>query len=63
MAPQPTPPPQHDLTFWLLAAGLLIYTMLAVGAAIWLPNNEKVYALLAGVMGNFSGALFLRLKG
>lgn len=59
----PVPPPPKDLTLRLLVAGLVLYTLLALGAAVFLPSNEKVYALLAGILGNFSGALFLRLKG
>lgn len=47
----------------VLVWGLVLYTFLALAAAIWVPTNEHVYALLAGIAGNFSGALFLRLKG
>lgn len=62
MTPAPPPPPR-DRTVALLVAGLLVYTVACMSAAIWLPGNEKVYALLAGILGNFSGALFMRLKG
>jgi hypothetical protein len=51
-----------DDTMWFLLAGLLLYTALIVGVSLLLPGNEKLYALLAGVMGNFSGGLFMYLK-
>lgn len=52
----------RDNTLWLLAGGLLLYTMVIIAVSILLPGNEKLYALIAGVLGNFSGALFMYLR-
>lgn len=51
-----------DQTLWILLIGLLLYTALIVGISIMLPGNEKLYALIANILGNFSGGLFVYLK-
>jgi hypothetical protein len=52
----------RDNTLWLLAGGLLLYTLVIILVSVMLPGNEKLYALIAGILGNFSGALFMYLR-
>jgi hypothetical protein len=61
-AAPPPPSPIDRTTAWL--AGLAVLHLVAtIAAVIWLPNNEKLYALLAAQSSGYSGALLLRLKG
>ena len=52
----------RDHTLWLLAGGLLFYTGVTIALSFVMPGNEKLYALMAGGLGNFSGGLFMYLK-
>jgi hypothetical protein len=51
-----------DNTLGILAIGLLLSTAVIIAVSLLLPGNEKLYALLAGIVGNFSGGLFMYLK-
>ena len=55
----------HDKILWLLVGGVLFYTLVTVGVVVFLPTSEKLYTVVGGLLGNFSGALFmyLHLKG
>lgn len=61
-SPAPSPPARGDQTTGLLFAGLLFFALCTAASSIWLPANEKLFGLFSGIAGNFSGALFLRLK-
>lgn len=43
-------------------AGLLLYTGLVIGISYAIPGNEKLYGAVAGILGNFNGALFMYLR-
>lgn len=65
-APAPIPPEtpqQREHTVALLYIGLVTFTLLTAGATIWLPKDSALIGFLLATAGNFSGALFLRLKG
>lgn len=49
-------------TMLVLLLGLLVFACMTVLVAWTLPANEKVYALLAGITGGFSGALFMFIR-
>jgi hypothetical protein len=57
----PQPPPA-DQTLWLLAAFVLFFTLIAFAVSVWLPANDKFYAVVAGQVAAFAGALLLWLK-
>ena len=64
MTPAPAPrPPDPDRTLWLLASGVLLYTGACIAVAIFAPAARDLYTLLTGLVGGYSGALLLRLKG
>lgn len=50
------------MTLALLCGGVLLYTGVVVAVAVLLPANEKLYGLMAGILGNFSGGLFVWLR-
>lgn len=52
----------QDRTVYLLCAGLVFFTLLIVATAAFFPANKKLYAPFAGILGNFSGALFTWLQ-
>ena len=52
----------HHITLPLLVAGLVFYTIVTIGVAVLLPKDRELYALMAGILGLFSGALFMFLK-
>jgi hypothetical protein len=52
----------RDTVLWVLCGGLLFFTLVIVGVAFMFPGNEKLYALFAGILGNFSGSLFTWLQ-
>ena len=49
-------------TIALLFSGLIMFSLAVLGVSVWLPANEKVYGFLAGIAGNFNGALFMYLQ-
>ena len=60
MTPSPNPP--RDFTIWVLMGFVLFFTLATIAVSLWVPMNDKVYALLAPQVGVFSGALLLWLK-
>jgi hypothetical protein len=52
----------QDKVLWVLCGGLFFFTLVIIGTAWFFPGNEKIYALFAGILGNFSGALFTWLQ-
>jgi hypothetical protein len=64
MTPAPAPPPPpRDRTLMLLGGAVLFYTCACCLVAIFVPQAKDLYTLLTGLLGGFSGALLLRLKG
>jgi hypothetical protein len=55
----------NDRNLWILCGGLFFFTLVVIGVAIFMPGKEAIYALFAGILGNFSGGLFtyLNIKG
>ena len=55
----------RDQTIWVLAVGILFFTVVVLLVAFLLPGNQGIYALFAGILGNFSGGLmmYLHLQG
>jgi hypothetical protein len=51
----------RDQTLWVLAAGILLFTFVVILTARFFPNNQGMYALFAGILGNFSGGLMVYL--
>jgi presenilin-like A22 family membrane protease len=49
-------------TILMLYLGLILFAVAVVVAAVYLPNNDKVYVFLSGIAGSFSGALFMYLQ-
>jgi presenilin-like A22 family membrane protease len=47
---------------YLMAGGLILYSLLVLAVALLLPTNEKLYVLYSGIAGNFSGALLMYLR-
>ncbi len=54
-----------DQTLRVLVGGILFFTLVVILVAFLLPNNQGIYALFAGILGNFSGGLmvYLHLQG
>lgn len=52
----------RDHALWLLAGGLIFFTGVVVGVAAFMPANQSIYALFAGILGNFSGGLMVYLR-
>lgn len=48
-------------TFLVIAIGLLLFSAATAVIAVFIPANATLYALFAGITGNFSGALFTLL--
>ena len=46
----------------LLFVGLLVFSIAVIVCAVELPSNERIFAFLTGIAGNFSGALFTYLQ-
>ena len=51
----------RDLVLAILAGGIAFFTLMVVLVAFLLPQNQGVYALFAGILGNFSGGLMVYL--
>lgn len=51
-----------DNALWILTGGLLTYTLVVIGVSLILPGNKELYSLFAGILGAFSGGLFMYLK-
>lgn len=52
----------RDYALWILAGGLLFFTAVVIGVAAMMPENAAIYALFAGILGNFSGGLMMYLR-
>lgn len=46
----------------LLFAGMIIYTLIVLGVAIFMPKDGQTFQLLTGVLGAFVGAFFGRIN-
>jgi hypothetical protein len=46
----------------VLSAGLFIYSLFVLFCAWAWPGNEKLFALFAGIVGNFNGALIMYFR-
>lgn len=55
--------PDPDRTLALLATGVVLYSGACVAIAIFAPQAKDLYTLFTGLLGGYSGALLLRLKG
>ena len=53
---------RFDKTLWILSMGLLVYSLVVIGVTVVLPGNKELYTLFAGILGAFSGGLFMYLK-
>lgn len=51
----------NKFTFLVIAGGLVIFAIATAAIAVLVPGNAALYALFAGILGNFSGALFTLL--
>lgn len=56
------PPDFHWRYMMLLGVGLVFFTVVTIVAAAFFPQNAAMYALFSNVLGNFSGALFTKIK-
>jgi hypothetical protein len=59
---RPPQPPDHFTTVWL-GGGAFVNLAALIAVAIWLPQNQVLFTLLAAQFSGFSGAFLLRLKG
>jgi uncharacterized membrane protein YgdD (TMEM256/DUF423 family) len=46
----------------LLFIGVMVFSGALVAVAFTLPGNAALYATLAGIAGNFSGAFFMHIQ-
>lgn len=51
----------NRFSFIIIAIGLVLFSLATVAIAIFVPGNAELYALFAGILGNFSGSLFTLL--
>ncbi len=58
----PSDPDWHWRTMRILCGGLVFFTVITIIAAHFFPQNAAMYALFSGILGNFSGALFTKIK-
>jgi uncharacterized membrane-anchored protein len=56
------PTNDKDNPLWLLAGGLLFFTVIVIAVAAWMPANASINALFSGILGNFSGGLMVYLR-
>lgn len=54
---------REDKTLIVLCGGLLFFTFMVMVVVYTRSEDVQLYALYAGVFGQFSGALFMHLKG
>lgn len=56
---------RRDLTLWVLTGGIAFFTVIVILVSFVFPSNQGIYALFAGILGNFSGGLmvYLHLQG
>lgn len=47
---------------YILLGGLAFFTVTVIVVSLLFPGSEKLFALFAGVLGNFSGSLFTWLQ-
>lgn len=47
---------------YILLGGLVFFTITVVVVSLLFPGSEKMFALFAGILGNFSGSLFTWLQ-
>lgn len=52
----------RDWSLVLLAGGLVFYTCVVLGVSLWMPGNQAVYTLFAGILGSFAGGLMVYLR-
>jgi hypothetical protein len=52
---------ERELVYFL-ALGLMAFSLIVLGVAIFVPGDRELRTLYAGVMGNFSGALFMYIR-
>jgi membrane associated rhomboid family serine protease len=45
----------------LLQRGLVFFTAVVLAVAWFMPQNQAIYALFAGIVGHFSGGLMMYL--
>jgi hypothetical protein len=60
-------PPKDDLAGYreelmVLCGGLFLFTIVVIVVAFVFPMDQGIYALFAGILGNFSGALFTKIR-
>lgn len=53
---------REDKTLIVLCGGLFFFTLMVM-IVVYTKDDVELYALFAGVFGQFSGALFMYLKG
>ena len=47
---------------YILAGGLVFFTVVVIAVTFLFPGKDAVYTLFAGILGNFSGSLFTWLQ-
>ena len=56
------PKTSGDHALWILAGGLIFYTFVVIGIAVFLPKNDALSAQFAGILGGFAGGLWIYLR-
>jgi hypothetical protein len=54
--------PPRDQALWILAGGLIFFTIVVIGVAAFMSGNQAIYTLFSGILGNFSGGLMVYLR-
>lgn len=52
----------NRLELIILCAGIVFFSALVLGVAVYLSANQAVYTLFAGILGNFSGGLMVYMN-
>ena len=53
---------REDRTLIVLCSGLFFYTIIVL-AVVYTKDDVQLYSLFSGVFGQFSGALFMHMRG
>jgi len=53
--------PGKDEVLKLLQKGIVFFTLVTLGVAWFLPQNQAIYSLFSGAVGTFIGALMMYL--
>lgn len=52
---------RNDWTLWVLSGGIVFFTLVVIFVAFCFAGDAGMHALFAGILGNFSGGLFVYL--